>query len=369
MPNITSIIQCNDTLDSSNTCTEQPFINVSACQDYIRSTSVLCAITVNDITTTRRSLIYENYETYLSEKVYEAQSIINMGSSISLNETATNAYVGYTDAAARPVQECVCTNFLCNHNISICVSQTVLQVETTILTYPSTDISSAGLTTAAFVSVELSSMSNSIPTFTTTTISSTTTTSSTTISTTEVSSTTTTTISTTEVSFTTTTSTTEASSTSATTSSTLEASFASATTGFTMEASFTSATTISTTAASSTLATISTATISSTLATISTATISSTLATISTATISSTLATVIITTAASSASTIVTEAPTTTLSSKQPNVVTGETGLGQAAAAGIACGIIFSALIFTGEIIFFKVFHASGSDRAVRYQA
>ncbi|CAF3600985.1 unnamed protein product [Rotaria sp. Silwood1] len=46
------------------------------------------------------------------------------------------------------------------------------------------------------------------------------------------------------------------------------------------------------------------------------------------------------------------------------DVVTGETGLGQAAAAGIACGIIFSALIFTGEIIFFKVFHASGSDRA-----
>jgi hypothetical protein len=54
-------------------------------------------------------------------------------------------------------------------------------------------------------------------------------------------------------------------------------------------------------------------------------------------------------------------------------LVTGETGLGSSATAGIACGIIFSALIFTAEIVFFKYFYsghmASGFDRSVRYQA
>jgi hypothetical protein len=54
-------------------------------------------------------------------------------------------------------------------------------------------------------------------------------------------------------------------------------------------------------------------------------------------------------------------------------LITGESGLGSSATAGIACGIIFSAIIFTAEIIFFKFFYsgnmASGFDRSVRYQA
>ncbi|CAF4487975.1 unnamed protein product, partial [Rotaria socialis] len=38
----------------------------------------------------------------------------------------------------------------------------------------------------------------------------------------------------------------------------------------------------------------------------------------------------------------------------------GEKGLGSAATAGLACGIIFSALIFTGEILFFKFIYSGG---------
>ncbi|CAF4398639.1 unnamed protein product, partial [Adineta steineri] len=51
-----------------------------------------------------------------------------------------------------------------------------------------------------------------------------------------------------------------------------------------------------------------------------------------------------------------------------------EPGLGSAATAGIACGIIFSALLFIGEIVFFKFIYArnsggGGAERSVNYHA
>ncbi|CAF3316027.1 unnamed protein product [Rotaria sp. Silwood2] len=126
MPNLTSIIQCDDTLNASNICTEHPFINVSLCQDYVRNASVLCAITINNSTTTQQSLIYENYEIYLSEKVYQARSIPSNASNNTFNETATNVYYKYTDSTALPIEECVCTNSFCNQNITICAPQTII---------------------------------------------------------------------------------------------------------------------------------------------------------------------------------------------------------------------------------------------------
>jgi hypothetical protein len=47
----------------------------------------------------------------------------------------------------------------------------------------------------------------------------------------------------------------------------------------------------------------------------------------------------------------------------------GEPGLGRAATAGIVCGIIFTAVIVTAEIIFFKFFYAGGVGRASAYLA
>ncbi|CAF1388624.1 unnamed protein product [Rotaria sp. Silwood1] len=51
-----------------------------------------------------------------------------------------------------------------------------------------------------------------------------------------------------------------------------------------------------------------------------------------------------------------------TLNVSNTYVKAGETGLGKAATAGIACGIIFSALIFTVEIIYFKFIYSGGAN-------
>ncbi|CAF3058517.1 unnamed protein product [Rotaria sp. Silwood2] len=405
MPNLTSIIQCNDTLNASNTCTEYPFINVSSCQDYIRSTSVLCAITINNSMTTQQSLIYENYEIYLSEKVYQAISIFNMFFNIVLNETTNSVYFKYTDPAARPVEECVCTNSLCNQNITICPSQTTLQVETTISTFPSTDTSSANFTTDTSALVELSSMSNSISTVTTTIEMSTTATFST--STTITSTTTTSSISattnfttTTSLTLTTTTATDIISSTSIImidteitqstpmTMAATEITLSTPTTAIITEVTpFTPTATVVTEITPSTLtATIVTEITPSkpTTAIITEVTLSTPTATVVTEITPSTLTATIVTEITSSKPTtaIVTEiTPTTatqpltiTSSSNQQNSVQGEPGLGKAATAGLACGIIFSAVIFIGEIIFFKFFYSGGAasggfERSVAYRA
>ncbi|CAF1242430.1 unnamed protein product [Rotaria sordida] len=121
VPNLTSIIQCNDTLNAPNICTEHPFIDTSLCQDYIRNTSVLCAITINETMITQRALIYENYEIYISEKVYQVPPILSNTSNNSFIETATAVYYKYIGPAATPVEECACTNSLCNQNITTCV--------------------------------------------------------------------------------------------------------------------------------------------------------------------------------------------------------------------------------------------------------
>ncbi len=54
-----------------------------------------------------------------------------------------------------------------------------------------------------------------------------------------------------------------------------------------------------------------------------------------------------------------------------------ESGLGSAATAGLACGVIFSAILFGAEIIFFKFFYhggtgggtSAGAERSAAYRA
>lgn len=135
MPILNATIQCDDTLNASNICQEQPFINVSLCEDYVRNNSVLCAITVNGTTITQTPLIYEDYEMYLSEKIYEARSAINGTTGSSYNETQTNVYYAYPANDAESIEECACTSYsLCNQNINTCLSQTALPTDTTMLT-------------------------------------------------------------------------------------------------------------------------------------------------------------------------------------------------------------------------------------------
>ncbi|CAF3516413.1 unnamed protein product [Rotaria sp. Silwood1] len=133
MPNLTSIIQCNDTLNVSNTCMEHTLINASLCQDYIKNASVLCAITKNETIITQQSFIYENYEIYLSERIYLALFLMynNNTWNISLSESTTNVYSKYIPPAARPVEECACTKSLCNQDITTCAPQMTTTTTTT----------------------------------------------------------------------------------------------------------------------------------------------------------------------------------------------------------------------------------------------
>ncbi|CAF3878038.1 unnamed protein product [Rotaria sp. Silwood1] len=133
IPNLTSIIQCNDTLNVSNTCMEHTLINASLCQDYIKNASVLCAITKNETIITQQSFIYENYEIYLSERIYLALFLMynNNTWNISLSESNTNVYSKYIPPAARPVEECACTKSLCNQDITTCAPQMTTTTTTT----------------------------------------------------------------------------------------------------------------------------------------------------------------------------------------------------------------------------------------------
>ncbi|CAF1213193.1 unnamed protein product [Rotaria sordida] len=83
------------------------------------------------------------------------------------------------------------------------------------------------------------------------------------------------------------------------------------------------------------------------------------------------------TTATAMTSTTTVTSPPLATTSEAPIIPTSSTqqsgtGLGRAATAGLACGIIFSVLIFTGEIIFFKFFYSestsNGHDRSVAYR-
>ncbi len=143
MPDLTSTIQCDDTLNASNTCQEHPFINVSACEDYVQNNSVLCAITINKNETIQTPLIYINYEAFLSEKIHEAKTAANNTiEETSFSETDTNVYFKYFDNNIGYVKECVCTSYsLCNQNIDTCLVQAAIEITTSILSF--TEISSA----------------------------------------------------------------------------------------------------------------------------------------------------------------------------------------------------------------------------------
>ncbi|CAF3447898.1 unnamed protein product [Rotaria socialis] len=261
MPNLTLIISCNDTSNDNYTCSMHPFINIPLCQDYARKNSVLCAITVSGTTTTQESLIDESYETYLSDKVYQIKTVVNLVSVDSYNETQSSVYFNYMTPAAMPFADCACTSFFCNQNITTCNLQTPLEVETTTTTTTTTTATTATTTTT---------------TATATTITTTT----------------------------------------------------------------TGGTTITDTTATTTTTTTTTAGTSTTQNAATTTT---------------------------GASTTQNATTTTTGTSTTQNVTTttttgpgGEKGLGSAATAGLACGIIFSALIFTGEILFFKFVYSGG---------
>ncbi len=138
MPDLNVILQCSDTLNANNTCGENPFINITLCQAYVRNNSVLCAVTVNGTVITQTSLIYENYEAYLDEKIYEVRSALSMASNnFSLESNNTVFYNFSTSATGGSVEECACTSYsFCNEQIMTCALSTIVtssETETTTI--------------------------------------------------------------------------------------------------------------------------------------------------------------------------------------------------------------------------------------------
>ena len=120
MPNLTSIVSCNATLNRNFTCSMHPIINIPRCQDYVRNNSALCVITISETMATQESLSGESYETYRSEKVYQVKTFANLVLGSSYNERQSSVYFNYMIPAAMPSEECVCTSSFCNLNKTTC---------------------------------------------------------------------------------------------------------------------------------------------------------------------------------------------------------------------------------------------------------
>ncbi|CAF4189937.1 unnamed protein product, partial [Adineta steineri] len=192
MPNLTSLIQCDYTSNSSVTCTEQPYVNISACENYVRSNTVLCAITLNGTQTIQESLTNENYERYLSDQLYQWRSSAN---SLWSGEPGTTFFYGYSVNDSQIAEGCFCTDpSYCNDNYDTCVSQTSLYDRTTTTT---TTTTSATTTTATAITTTTVTTTTATTTTATTTTATTTTATTTTATTTTATTTTTTTTATT----------------------------------------------------------------------------------------------------------------------------------------------------------------------------
>ncbi len=149
MPDLNLTLQCSDTLNANNTCEENPYIDVTLCIAYVRNNSILCAITVNETEIIQTSLIYENYEAYLDEKIYEITSALYEAPNNSYTESNNNVFYTYSNNATDSIEECACTSYsFCNENITTCASLTTLiisQIETEMDISSSTNVQSSTL--------------------------------------------------------------------------------------------------------------------------------------------------------------------------------------------------------------------------------
>lgn len=313
IPLLIPTVTCNNNSNASNICQEHPFINLTACQDFVRNNSVLCAVTTAGNETTQIPLIFDNYEAFLTEQIYKAKSIPISTVATSYNETNTTFYLRYSDSQSQIVEECVCTSYPnCNQNINTCVLQTTLQIEATTGVPSSTEIFTEGITSAFIYTSAV-------------------------ISTTAASSIISTAVDT------------------STSSVATETSIGSTTTNSSQNTS------MATTLTSSTIAITST--------NIKTVITSVDLITTISSTITPSVATT--TTAQRSEYFSILRFINNFLLLFEIANVTGEPGLGRAATAGIACGIIFSVVIFTAEIVFLKFvyphFFGNGGGRSNAY--
>ncbi|UJR09928.1 hypothetical protein I4U23_014150 [Adineta vaga] len=448
IPTLSEHVPCNFTNGSSLVCTEQPYVNSLACEQYVRNNSLLCAITMNGTQIIQTALVEADYERYLSEKVYQLKLLYTNNSGSQYNETTNNVYYKYSFSTTQSLEECACTNSsFCNSDMNTCAllntqstmtitsatastqSMTSVQVNSNATTANSTVIASTQSMTSVQGNSNATAANSNATTVNSTVIASTqsmtsvqvnsnaTTVNSTVIASTQsmtsvqgnsnatVANSNATTVNSTVIASTQSMTSVQVNSNATTVNSTVIASTQSMTSvqgnsnatvansnattvNSTVIASTQSMTSVqgnsNATAANSNATTVNSTVIASTQS-MTSVQVNSNATTINSTVIASTQsmtsvqinsnATVVTnTTRTTTTATTSTTGTTSTTSLDQQNLVTGEPGLGKAATAGIVCGIIFSALLFIGEILFFKFVYSrmcgpSGTERSVAYHA
>jgi hypothetical protein len=131
LPVLTKPVECSETSEISDTCSEHASINSELCDVYVRNHSVLCTIVMDDDKMTQKALIEENYEKFLDDKLHELKPIVIANPTNLLEERENYVYYAYHPDATRTVQECACTQTaICNYDISTC-APSVIQTEIT----------------------------------------------------------------------------------------------------------------------------------------------------------------------------------------------------------------------------------------------
>jgi len=162
MSDLTKIIECANISDSNFTCFPIPestsFINTLACENYVKTHSVLCTIITDSLgAMTQGALIEENYQSYVTDRLHDLKLLRQQISTTTLDQTDTSIYVTYSIGEIMN-EECGCTqNSFCNYNISTCFSNSIQTESTTPIEISSTSIttefSSPSITTESTISV------------------------------------------------------------------------------------------------------------------------------------------------------------------------------------------------------------------------
>ena len=143
IPDLSSTMQCNATVNASNVCRQHHFIDTFDCEAYVNYNSVLCAITVNGTTMIQTPLIEENYEAYLETKIYQIRSAGINNQNFVFSESDTNVYYNYSTSDIDFINECVCTSSFCNQDVITCSSTTAFSNPTTASSASTTPVTTS----------------------------------------------------------------------------------------------------------------------------------------------------------------------------------------------------------------------------------
>jgi hypothetical protein len=168
MSNVTTIIECANASASDFTCSISSdyiaIINASACEDYVTTHSVLCAIETDNLEqSTQQALIEENYQNYLTGRLHQFKVLRQRTTTDTPVQTDTSIYMTYNVSNVMN-EECSCTqNSFCNYNISTC-TENIGQTETTISPLAASNIAELDSSTTATNTMVIFTMTDNVTT-------------------------------------------------------------------------------------------------------------------------------------------------------------------------------------------------------------